>query len=361
MSAPFAAKQASHLSSGGYSVSGSCSASAETEVKQHFPEVSQTSLAVLFWPRSGAHTSAVEEAIRGVGVAVDHTQGLSLPSQSRELADFAVGLGPIVMPLLVKVDEERAQTAVESLQTRLAQTQSAQPSVNIHLLGESALWAALDATSKRQLSQAERIGFPILLVILLAAFGSIVAATIPLILGATAVTITGALIYFISLQLSLSVFTTNTASMLGIGVAVDYSLIMLARIREEIQSGADLGEARRTTMATAGKAITFSGLTVIGALCGIFLVPIGALRSMAIGAIIVVSISVVATVLLLPAVVTLLGARRISRRWWPRSSALSTDRTDLSRRWTIAVMRHPRLTVIASTGFSSYSAFRCLV
>jgi uncharacterized membrane protein YdfJ with MMPL/SSD domain len=347
VAAPLAARQSSHLSSGGYSVPGSGSAVAEAVIKQHFREVSQTNLAVLFWPRSGASSHSVEMAISRVEAALAHTSGVSLPRQSREQARFAVGLGPVVMPLLVKVDEEGAQRAVEHLQAKLAST-GTNTRVDVHLLGESALWAALDNTSKRQLAHAEAIGFPVLLIVLLVIFGSIVAAALPLILGATAVTITGAMIYLLSLQLPLSVFTTNTASMIGIGVAVDYSLIMLARIREEIHSGSDLDSARRTTLATAGRAIMFSGLTVIGALCGIFLVPIDALRSMALGAIIVVAVSVSATTVLLPAVVTILGARRVSRRWWTRRHK---ERPSLSRRWTNFVMHRPIVVLTASTCF----------
>jgi uncharacterized membrane protein YdfJ with MMPL/SSD domain len=336
VAATLAAKQSNHLSSGGYAVAGSGSAITEAKIKQDFREVSQTSLAVLFWPRTGAGTHPVEEAISRVEVALAGVYGITLTRRSREQARFAVGLGPIVMPLLVTVNEERAQAAVEHLQAELDGVH-ADPRVAIHVLGESALWAALDSTSKNELGRAELIGLPILLVTLLAIFGSVVAATLPLILGATAVTITGALIYLLSQRLSLSVFTTDTASMIGIGVAVDYSLIMLARIREELRTGADLSSARRTTLATAGRAIMFSGLTVIGALCGIFLVPIEALRSMALGAIVVVAVSVLATMILLPAVVTVFGARRISKRRPTRSR----HRLSVAQRWTSFVWSSP--------------------
>ncbi len=93
--------------------------------------------------------------------------------------------------------------------------------------------------SKRDLAQAEVGGFPIVALILLVVFGSLAAAALPLALGFVSVIVTGALIYFISLQMTTSVFVTNMASMIGIGVAIDYSLFILARYREERARGRD--------------------------------------------------------------------------------------------------------------------------
>ena len=91
--------------------------------------------------------------------------------------------------------------------------------------------------TKEDLESAERIGFPIVLLILLAVFGSLAAAALPLALGFASVSITGAAVYFLSQATPMSVFVTNIASMIGIGVAVDYSLFVLARYREEIRGG----------------------------------------------------------------------------------------------------------------------------
>ena len=95
--------------------------------------------------------------------------------------------------------------------------------------------------------------------------------------------ITGAVIFFLSQAMDMSVFVTNVASMIGIGVAVDYSLFILARYREEIRAGASPEDARRTAMRTSGVAVVFSGLTVIISLAGLFLVDSTTIRSMALG------------------------------------------------------------------------------
>ncbi len=156
-------------------------------------------------------------------------------------------------------------------------------------------------------------GFPIVLLILLAVFGSLAAATLPLALGFASVGLTGAGIYFLSQATDMSVFVTNVASMIGIGVAVDYSLFVLARYREEVRAGAAPDEARRIALRTSGLAVTFSGLTVMVSLAGLFLVDSTTIRSMAMGAIMVVAVSVLAAVTLLPVLMRLLGRRAYAR------------------------------------------------
>jgi len=119
------------------------------------------------------------------------------------------------------------------------------------------------------------------------------------------------------------VFVTNMASMIGIGVAVDYSLFVLARYRQEIQAGADPDQARATALATSGVAVIFSGVTVVTALVGLYIVRAAAIRSMALGAIVVVTVSVLAAATLLPTIISLLGARTHARgRVFARVAAL---------------------------------------
>ena len=111
----------------------------------------------------------------------------------------------------------------------------------------------------------------------------------------------------------MSVFVTNIASMIGIGVAVDYSLFVLARYREEIRGGGGRDEARRIALRTSGLAVTFSGVTVMLSLAGLYLVDSTTIRSMAMGAIIVVAISILAAVTLLPVLMSVLGRRAYAR------------------------------------------------
>jgi RND superfamily putative drug exporter len=140
------------------------------------------------------------------------------------------------------------------------------------------------------------------------------------------------------------------ASMLGIGVAVDYSLFILARYREERAAGLDAEEARAVAMRTSGMAVAFSGLTVIVALAGLFLVDANVIRSMAIGAIVVVAVSVIASATLLPALIAVLGDRvvrpgRVIGRLRRRNRGPST----FWERWTATLMKRPLPFAIGAT------------
>jgi uncharacterized membrane protein YdfJ with MMPL/SSD domain len=351
---PFAMRQSNHLSSGGFAVAGSQSSDVDATLKSDFPKESRSTLDVLLYPHKGATPSMVRADITQVQRGLHGISSVSLGAQDREAANFAAGLlEPTLLPLHVAGNEDTAQGIAETLRARLGLNGPTDHQLEMHLLGEGALWAGLEDTSKRDLSHAELIGFPIVLLVLLAIFGSLAAAMLPITLGAVAVLVTGALIYFLSLAMQLSVFVSNVASLLGIGVAVDYSLIILARVRQELHAGRDLATARHIALGTSGTAVIFSGIAVIVSLVGLWVVPNGALRSMALGAIIVVAISVIASVTLLPALITLLGTRRLTtgflveraRRWRrPRRAG----RTAMSwERWTHAVMRRPVLSIAA--------------
>src|SRR3954454_11255172 len=181
--------------------------------------------------------------------------------------------------------------------------------VTTYLAGQPPVWAGMQELSKEDLAKAEAGGFPIVAVILLVVFGSLAAAALPLALGFVSVIVTGALIYFISLQMSTSVFVTNMASMIGIGVAIDYSLFILARYREERARGRDPEAARAEALSTSGLAVAFSGLAVIVSLAGLWMVDNQALRSMALGAMTVVAVSILTATTLLPALIAMLGDR----------------------------------------------------
>jgi len=235
-----------------------------------------------------------------------------------------------------------------------------------YFVGQQALWAGMQELTKEDLESAERIGFPIVLVILLAVFGSLAAAALPLALGFASVAITGSAIFFLSQLTPMSVFVTNVASMIGIGVAVDYSLFVLARYREEMRAGRPAADARRVALRTSGLAVTFSGITVILSLAGLWLVDSTTIRSMAMGAIIVVAISILAALTLLPVLMRLFGRRvyergRIARalgrfttlqrrrRRRPGSTAPGAARPGFWERWTMRVTRRPWVAAIAST------------
>lgn len=342
---PLAAKQSEHLTLGGYTVAGSESARVDRTLARYYPELSRADLAVLLWARHDATSAELESAITHVERGLRHLRGIALSPDASEQARFAAGLvGPIVMPLTVTVGENAAQTLVAEVTAKLPVRTSTTRHVETHLLGESALAAAVASSSKKELTAAESIGLPLLLAVLLVVFGSVAAAMLPVVLAVIALIISGAAIFLFSLTTELSTFTTSTASMFGIGVAVDYSLIVLTRVRQELAAGRDLQGAQKIATHTAGRAVIFSGVTVVLSLSAVWIVPIAALRSMAVGAMIAVSVSVLLSVALLPLLVRLLGPSRVmahhTRGWIARRPRVNW------MRWTEVVTKRPLLAIV---------------
>jgi uncharacterized membrane protein YdfJ with MMPL/SSD domain len=363
---PFSMKQTDHLTSGGFTVPGSGSDLADADLDR-FDGVQREQLAAVLELRPNASQSDYRAALARVRTATGKVSHVDVAGpgrgepQLRRVGDARVA----IVPLRVTGTEDQSADAASDLRDELGVGEGARRGVESHLVGQQALWAGMQDLSKHDLETAEKAGFPIVLIILLAVFGSLAAAALPLALGFGSVTLTGAAIYFLSQQTEMSVFVTNVASMIGIGVAVDYSLFVLARYREEIHGGASREEARRTAMRTSGVAVAFSGVTVLISLAGLFLVDSTTIRSMAMGAIIVVAISILGAITLLPALMSLLGKRAYARGRLAtifglvvrgrrsvrrRRGRSQPDRAGFWERWSERVMRRPVLAASLSAG-----------
>ena len=163
--------------------------------------------------------------------------------------------------------------------------------------------------AEKELILAESVSFPFAALILILVFSSIVAAGMPLIVAALAIPTALAGVYVAAQVTDLSIYVQNVATMLGLALAIDYSLFMVSRFREELRKGRDVGTAVEITVATSGKAVAFSGLAVAVGLSGLLLFEPTALRSFGIGGSIVVAASVFYALTFLPAVLGMLGHR----------------------------------------------------
>jgi putative drug exporter of the RND superfamily len=163
--------------------------------------------------------------------------------------------------------------------------------------------------SEKELAQAESVSFPFAALILILVFASLVAAGMPLIVAALAIPTTLAGVYLVAQVTELSIYVQNVATMLGLALAIDYSLFMVSRFREELRKGRDVPTAVEITVATSGKAVTFSGLAVAIGLSGLLLFEPAALRSFGIGGALVVASSVLYALTFLPATLGMLGPR----------------------------------------------------
>ncbi len=159
------------------------------------------------------------------------------------------------------------------------------------------------------LEQGERVGVPVALLILLALFGAVVAALVPIGLAIVGIAIALGMVAIIGQFFDLVFFVTLMITMIGLAVGIDYSLFIISRFREELDRGLGVEDAVARAGETAGRTVLFSGLTVVIALCGMFIIPMGFFQSLGLGAILVVIVEMVATLTLLPAVLALLGRR----------------------------------------------------
>jgi RND superfamily putative drug exporter len=360
---PFAMKQTEHLTSGGFSIPGSGSEAVDRALAD-FDAAERQTLSVVVARRDGGDGADVRRELARVDRIVDDLALAELTPRALAAASRDVDRSPIAVASLKTGGnmDATADLAVD-LREELGIGTGPRNGVETYLVGEQALWAGMQDLSKKDLERAEAAGFPIVLLILLAVFGSLVAALMPLVLGFVSVMVTGAGIFFLSQATDMSVFVTNVASMIGIGVAVDYSLFILSRYREEIRAGADPVAARRIAMRTSGVAVTFSGITVIVSLAGLLLVDSTTLRSMAYGAIMVVAVSIIAAMTFLPALMAatgrrgyepgrtagvvawlVRGARRLLRRP-PRPEGAPS----FWQSWTDRVTRRPLVTALAAT------------
>ena len=238
------------------------------------------------------------------------------------------------------VDE--AVDLVEPIRSRLGETE-----LDVWVTGGIALFADLSTYSERDLQRAELITIPLLAILLLLVFGSVVAAGLPVAMGALSVVTTLALVFVVAQATDMSIFVLNIASFLGLGMAVDYSLLMVSRFREELQRADTVASAVVTTIETSGKAIVFSAGTSVIALSGLLFFDMMMMRSLGVGGITVILFSMLIALTLLPALFAVLGHRVDRLSIWRRRTARGGFWFTLSQ-W---VMRHPIAVIIPTTAF----------
>jgi uncharacterized membrane protein YdfJ with MMPL/SSD domain len=209
--------------------------------------------------------------------------------------------------------------------------------------GERIVDLDLETTAEQDLIRGEVLGLTAALVVLLFVFGSLVASLVPLVVAIVSIVVALGLATLVGQAWELSFFVVNMLVMMGLAVGVDYSLFVVSRFREERSAGRDQLGAIARAGATSSRAVFFSGLTVVIALIGMFVVPQTIFRSLGVGAIVVVLVSVAATLTLVPALISLLGDRIDSLRIpiGRRSGAVWS-------RIAQAVMRRPVASLVAS-------------
>src|SRR5436190_7107099 len=196
--------------------------------------------------------------------------------------------------------------------------------------GGPVFYEDIQAVSERDLRRAEFLAIPFAIIALLLVFRSVVAAILPALVGGGAVAVSLALVFGLGQITTLSIFVLNITTLFGLGLGVDYSLFMVSRFREELAHGRNVEEAVAITVATAGRAVIFSGLTVSIGLAGLIFFRINFLRSVGMAGVMVVLLAVLAAITLLPPSLSIIGTRinafpvRLPRLWRRTSGAATS-------------------------------------
>ncbi|MFI7542763.1 MMPL family transporter [Actinoplanes sp. NPDC049599] len=180
---------------------------------------------------------------------------------------------------------------------------------SLQLAGGAPLSDASSTLSTQDLAFAEAVSLPIVLILLLLIFGSLVAAALPVLVGGCAVLGSLGVLHAIAYGADVNSFAVNVASLLGLGMAIDYGLFMVGRFREEQGFGRTPAEAVARTVATAGRTVVFSATLLMIALAGLLLFPQGFLKSLAYGGLAAVALAALLSLTLLPALLAVLGPR----------------------------------------------------
>ncbi|HWJ43161.1 MAG TPA: MMPL family transporter [Solirubrobacterales bacterium] len=218
----------------------------------------------------------------------------------------------------------------------------AAPGVEASLTGAAGMWSDFNEANKEAMLKSELFSWPVTLAILVLAFGSLVAAGLPLLLTIVGLVLSAGVLYLGTLVAPISIWAMNFALMFALALGIDYALFVTMRFRGALfGQGLEPAEAAASTMDTAGKAVLFSGLTVIVSLAAVLLVPSPAFRSVALGIMISVGFVLAATLTLLPAVLAKLGPRVDSLALpWAHSGE---QRSPRFARWGELLWRRPLL------------------
>lgn len=249
---------------------------------------------------AGRELAARLAGVPGVEQVVSYWDAGSLPALRNQARTLA----------LVTASVPGTDEAVREPVRRVARELSGRTGpLEVLVGGSAAVGVEIDQRSERDLVRAELLAAPVVLLLLLVVFRSVVAAVLPLLVGALSVVGALAALRLLTELTPVSVFSLNITTALGLGLGIDYSLFLVTRFREELRRGLPARQAAARARATAGRTVLFSAVTVALSLCGLLAFPQYFLRSFAYGGVAVVACAAVVSTVVLPALLALLGRR----------------------------------------------------
>jgi RND superfamily putative drug exporter len=330
---------------GSFSNPDSPSQQAGTLIQEKF-EQGPTTLLVVFKSSTLEATSAEfqaaeERALGGLnGGTIPYLLSIQTYANTGNLQLISEDRRSSVAVLNFDASMATVQKEVETIRESLRGTE-----LEAYVTGEPAVNRDLTDQSFTDLRRVEVYGLPVALIALIVVFGSLVSAALPVITGGLAVTVTLGAMYLLGRATSMSIFSMNVATLLGLAVAIDYALFIVWRFREELHRGASVKEAVVVTTARAGRSVFYSGAAVMVAVLGLVFFPSTGLRSLGIAGALVVFFSVAASVTFMPALLSVLG-RRVDSIPVIRLHAAHEGR--FSRWWARVVLRRPWVSILVA-------------
>ena len=342
--APLALTLTSALSGAGWEAQGSTAQEVRDELRRDFPQAGAEAAMVVVvqdTPIADSPTtvSSLAAALMDAPGSAGSIDPLSMPAEAGLISpDGKTALIPVALE--AEVDADRPESAGELMS--FVADQELPEGVHANVTGEWAVWHDFNKSNEKALHKAELLSGLPTLILLFVAFGSAIAAGIPLILAIAGIFIGWASINLLSNVTPLSVWSMNFSMMIGLAVGIDYSLFITSRYREEREDGKNTADAMAGALGTAGKAVFLSALAVVLSLAALFLVPVMVFRSMALGMILSVVAVSLASFTLLPAVLASMGDRVLVNR-----GKKDPDRAAEGRwaRWTSSALAKPRRTL----------------
>ncbi len=345
--AAFAPKVETALSGAGWQANGSESVQARTLIQRNFAGLSSSALMVVV---NSPHESVADPAFRQTVARVTRVLAGDSRVASVQVPRRGVSISAdghtAVVTAGAKGDPTAMVTAADKLKSKLHAAGAA--GVTVSLTGASGMWSDFNTANRTAMMKSELFSWPVTMAILVLAFGSLVAAGLPLLLTIVGLLASAGLLTLLTHGFEISIWAMNFALMFALALGIDYALFVVHRFRGALfGSKLEVRDAVAVTMDTAGKAVLFSGLTVFVSLTAVMLVPSPAFRSMALGIMLSVAFVLAATLTLLPAVLAKLGPKvdALPLRWVHSGE----HRSQRFAHWGERLWRHPHIWGPAAT------------
>jgi len=346
--APLALTLTGALSGAGWEAQGSTALEVRDELRRDFPQLGAEAAIVVY-----NQTVPIAEDPAGLATLVAELQGapgaesvVDPRSQPAEAGLISADGRSALIPVGLRASEDADLPESAGLLIDHTDGIDLPNGARAEVTGEWPVWSDFNQTNEEALHKAELLSAIPTILLLLFAFGSVVAAGIPLLLAVAGIAVGFASLHLLGLSMPLSVWSMNFSMMIGLAVGIDYTLFIVSRYREEREDGHDAIDGVANALSTAGKAVFLSALAVIASLAAVFVVPVMVFRSMALGMILAVVSVAVAAFTLLPAVLVGLGDRVLVTR-----GHKDPDRAAEGRwaRWTGRALDHPGRTLLIGT------------